>query len=412
MFSLLRTRGVNMSALDPTNRGNALTDHERKNLAILETIRRGKTVSRTDISRITGLNIVTVSNYINEFIKKGLVIEKGYDASSGGRRPTIVEIDPTYSYVIGVDLGLSIITAVLTDLEVNMVSRSQKDRPKEEAEKILDVLYEAINDVIRDSKIERPKIKGICVAASGLVDKEAGTVHSTSSTTSVYLPINLSLERKFGIETFIENDATAAAYGEWALSLDLDTKVMLYMYSGVGCGIVINGEVFRGATGVAGETSLKDHLEPTDLWIGNLSALGPWASHLGIPDSVREKIRGGAKSKLSSDYKDLNDITLDAVFKAAKENDKVCIEAIEDAGNALGIRIAFLVNLLNPDVVVVGGGIEQAGSILLDAVRRAVKKWAFEEMAEVVKVIPARLGINSVALGAASLVVRNVFSTV
>lgn len=389
-----------------------LSDHERKNLAILETIRRGKTISRTDISRITGLNIVTVSNYINDFITKGLIVEKGYDSSTGGRRPTIIELNPTYTYVIGVDLGINYIRAILTDLEANVIANVSKERPKEDAESVINAITGSIDEVIKTAKLDRSKIKGICVAASGLVDKEAGTVHSTFGTTSVFLPINLSLERKFNIDTFIENDATAAAYGEWALSLDLDTKVMLYMYSGVGCGIVINGEVFRGATGIAGETSLKSHLEPTDLWIGKLSALGPWAAHLGIPDDVRERIKTGAESKIAKLVKNTEDLSLDVVFKAAKENDKLAIEAIEKAGNTLGIRIAFLVNLLNPDVVVIGGGIEKAGSVLLDSVRTAIKRWAFEEMAEVVKIIPARLGDNSVALGASTLVIRRIFSRV
>ena len=389
-----------------------LSDHERKNLAILESIRRGKTISRTDISRITGLNIVTVSNYINDYIKKGLIVERGYDSSTGGRRPTIIELNSDYTHVIGVELGVKNIRTVLTDLEANLIASAKKERPREDAESIINCITSTIEEVIKASKLEKSKIKGICVAASGLVDKEAGTVHSTIGTVSVFLPINLSLERKFGIDTFIDNDATAAAYGEWALSLDLDTKVMLYMYSGVGCGIVINGEVFRGATGVAGEPSLKDHLEPTDLWIGKLSALGPWAAHLGIPDDIKERIKQGGESKISKMVGNLDDLTLDIVFKAAKENDKLAIDAIEKAGNSLGIRIAFLVNLLNPDVVVIGGGIEQAGSILLDSVRRAVKKWAFEEMAEVVKIIPARLGDNSVSLGAATLVIRSVFSKV
>lgn len=389
-----------------------LSDHERKNLAILESIRRGKTISRTDISRITGLNIVTVSNYINDYIKKGLIIERGYDSSTGGRRPTIIELNSVYTHVIGVELGLASIKTVLTDLEAKVIATLKKDRPMEGAESVINCITGSIEEVMKAAKLDKSKVKGICVAASGLIDKEAGTVHSTIGTTSVFLPINLSLERKFGIDTFIENDATAAAYGEWALSLDLDTKVMLYMYSGVGCGIVINGEVFRGATGVAGETSLKDHLEPTDLWIGKLSALGPWAAHLGIPDDVRECMKKGADTKISKMVSKPEDITLDIVFKAAKENDKLAIECIEKAGNTLGIRIAFLVNLLNPDVVVIGGGIEHAGSILLDSVRRAVKKWAFEEMAEVVKIIPARLGDNSVSLGAATLVIRSVFSRV
>ena len=387
-----------------------LSDHERKNLAILETIRRGKTISRTDISRMTGLNIVTVSNYIGEYLSRGLIIEKGYDSSTGGRRPTIVELNPTYTYVIGVELGLDRIRTVLTDLEATVITQSDKERPREDAESVINAIVAAIEDVIKASKLDRTKIKGICVAASGLVDKEAGTVHSTVGTVSVFLPINLSLERRFGIPTMIENDATAAAYGEWALSLDLDTKVMLYMYSGVGCGIVINGEVFRGATGVAGEPSIRDHLEPTDLWIGKLSALGPWAVHLGIPDEVKTRIKEGQESKISRMVKNIDDLTVEDVFKAAKENDKLAIEVTEKSGTTLGIRIAFLVNLLNPDVVVIGGGIEQAGSVLLDAVRKAVKRWAFEEMAEVVKIIPARLGHDSVSLGAATLVIRNAFS--
>jgi len=392
--------------------GNVLSDHERKNLAILESIRRGKTISRTDISRITGLNIVTISNYINDYIKKGLIVERGYDSSTGGRRPTIIELNSSYTHVIGVDLALDGIRTVLTDLEAKVIASTQKDRPSEDAESIINCITRSIEEVIKTAKLDKSKIKGICVAASGLVDKEAGTVHSTIGTTSVFLPINLSLERKLDVDTFIENDATAAAYGEWALSLDLDTKVMLYMYSGVGCGIVINGEVFRGAAGVAGETSLKNHLEPTDLWIGKLSALGPWAAHLGIPDEVRERIKQSSDSKILKIAGKPENITLDIVFKAAKENDKLAIEAIEKAGDALGVRIAFLVNLLNPDIVVIGGGIEQAGSLLLDSVRRSVKKWAFEEMAEVVKIIPARLGNDSVALGAATLVIRSVFSKV
>lgn len=407
----LNTRGSKMVSTG-YGRESDLSDHERKNLAILEAIRRGKSISRTDISRITGLNIVTVSNYINDYITKGLIVEKGYDSSTGGRRPTIIELNPTYTHVIGVELGLKNIRAVLTDLEANVIATSKRERPKEDAETVINNIIASIEEVIKTSKLDKSKIKSICVAASGLVDKEAGTIHSTIGTVSVFLPINLSLERRFGISTFLENDATAAAYGEWALSLDLDTKVMLYMYSGVGCGIVINGEVFRGATGIAGETSLKDHLEPTDLWIGRLSALGPWAAHLGIPDEVKARIQEGQESKISKMAPNLDEITLDVVFKAAKENDKLAIEAIEKAGNTLGIRIAFLVNLLNPDVVVIGGGIEQAGSVLLDAVRRAVKRWAFEEMAEVVKIIPARLGDNSVSLGAATLVIRSVFSRI
>ena len=114
-----------------TSREGVLSDHERKNLAILESIRRGKSISRTDISRITGLNIVTVSNYINDYIKKGLIIERGYDSSTGGRRPTIVELKKDYAYVVGIELGLKIIRTVLTDLEANVIASVKKERSAE-----------------------------------------------------------------------------------------------------------------------------------------------------------------------------------------------------------------------------------------------------------------------------------------
>src|SRR3989338_3961782 len=117
-----------------------LSDRERKNLAILDAIKRYGPISRTDISKLIKLNIVTVSNYVNNFIEQGLVIEKGLDISSGGRRPTIVELNPKSSYVIGVDLGVFHVRTVLADLEGNIVAHSTSPRPRDSADNVVQTL--------------------------------------------------------------------------------------------------------------------------------------------------------------------------------------------------------------------------------------------------------------------------------
>jgi predicted NBD/HSP70 family sugar kinase len=392
---------------------HSLTDRERKNFAILEAIKRYGPISRTDISKLTKLNIVTVSNYVNTFIEQGIVIEKGLDVSSGGRRPTIVVLNPKASYVIGVDLGVFHIEALLADLEGTVVSRARTTRPRDTADNVVKVLTEQIEKVIKTGGIDLKRIRGIQVGASGVIDREVGTVRCTEGVASIYVPITTLLGERFKMPVKLEHDVTTAAYGEWSLGAGTDVDIMLFMYSGVGCGMIINGEIYHGISGTAGEVSIRDRLEISDVWIGNISALKPWAAHLGIPDEAREAIRGGTSSKISDLVKgDLDKISFDTVVEALRAGDKLATEVAQKAGERLGVRISFLVNLLNPGAVVIGGGIEAAGPALIESVKKMVRLCAFEEMSNAVKIIPARLGEDCVALGAASLVIRDVFASV
>jgi predicted NBD/HSP70 family sugar kinase len=391
----------------------SLTERERKNVAILEAIKRYGPISRTDISKLTKLNIVTVSNYVNNFIEQGIVIEKGLDISSGGRRPTIVVLNPKASYVMGVDLGVFHVTAVLTDLEGSIVSRTKGARPKDSADSVVKVLIDQIDQIIQGSGVDPKKIRGIQIGASGVIDREVGTIRCTEGVASIYVPITTLVSERFKVPVKLEHDVTTAAYGEWSLGAGNDVDIMLFMYSGVGCGMIINGEIYHGISGTAGEISIKDQLDFTDVWIGNISALKPWAAHLGIPDDAREAIKAGGVSKISDLVKgELDRIMLETVFEAVKEGDKLAAEIVQKAGERLGIRIAFLINLLNPGAVVIGGGIEVAGPILIEAVKKMVRLCSFEEMANAVKIVPARLGGDCVAIGAASLVIRDVFANV
>ena len=388
---------------------SGLSDHERKNLAILETVRKEGPLSRTDISKTTRFNIVTVSNYINSFIKQGLILEKGLDASSGGRRPEIVELNPAFGYVIGVDLSLDHISAILCDLSTNILAKVRKDRPKEDAQGVVNMILDLMSEVVKKAGKEQSKVRGVCIGASGVIDKEAGTIHCTEGTTSIYVPLATLIEQKFDLPAFIENDATSASYGEWCLSLGhvSDIKSMVYMYSGVGCGIIVNGEIYHGSSGSAGEPSIQWTGEKPLCNLGATCALMPWVLDLGMGQQVLEAVKKGTQTKI--EHSDGN-IKLGNIFRAARGNDPLAMEVIKRAGYNLGLKVAFIVNLLNPGVIMIGGGVERAGSLLIDSIKKTVREYAFEEMANAAKIVPARLADDAVALGAASLVIRGVFA--
>ena len=402
-----------------------LTDRERKNLLILEAIRRQKETTKTEISKLTQLNIVTISNYVNHYIEEGLVVEKGFDISGGGRRPLLLELNPKVGYVIGLGLSMTNMVGTLTDLAGNVIADIKREKPpvvatrnsplsQESAEAIIQGLIQLASDLIAESKVDIPKIRGIGVGIPGIIDEPGRTVRWTSqigapgkeSPYDVAIAISVKdlFENRFNIPTFIENDATVAAFGVLWLGLEPGIKNLIYMYSGVGCGIIINGEVYRGSSGGAGEVTIYDPVdEKLDLPLGPLKMVG---LDMGMLDGVRQAVAKGVSTSL----KETPDLSAKKIIEAAKEGDRLAVELVEEAGARLGVKIAFLVNFLNPEVVVIGGGLEEAGSIILEPIKRIVKKSSFAEHAGDVRIIPSRLGEHSVALGAASLVIQSVFA--
>jgi len=399
-------------------RDQVFSDRERKNLAILDVIRKSGPVTRTEISKVTKLNIVTVSNYVNSYVDKSLVVEKGFDVSTGGRKPTLVELNAKMGYVIGVDIGPVNMIAVITDLANTVIGKVKRERPGGPMNEVITSSIEMVYEIIEKSKIDKNKMKGVGLGISGVIDAVAGTVRDTDPdrgrTTGSYASVKSLVQKEFNIPTFIGNDSTVAAFGEKRLGLEQEIDDMLYVYSDVGCGIIIKGEIYCGAGGSAGEMQLMvDNLE-SPLAKENPTYLRPWGVDLGITEEAKRIL---SKEKTSSKMLDLaggdlENISSDIVIEAAKSKDKLAIEIIENAGNNLGIRIAYLINLFNPEVVVIGGGIEQAGELLLAPVRKTVRQLAFEEPANTVKIVPSRLGDSAVALGSAALVLREIFARI
>ncbi|MBU0548990.1 MAG: ROK family transcriptional regulator, partial [Candidatus Omnitrophica bacterium] len=323
------------------NLGNQeLTEKEKRSIDILEMLRRFGPISRPEISQRLGVNIVTVSNYIEDFIKNKIVLEKELDVSEGGRRPVLLDLNPQAAYAVGVGLNLMNMVGLLVDAKGNIVLKTQIKRPQASVKEIVEVIFEITREILRRSKKYMPDIKGIGIGIAGIIDKKEGSIHwpeklnnHNYTYASVNVPLRDLIEKEFGLPTVIENDATAACFGEQWLDLEPGLKNVIYMISGVGCGIMINGEIYTGSKGCAGEISINNYKKDNlfNCSLGNPCFLKRWEIDLGIVREARNKLSGSSHetSKIIElvDNK-IEDIDLRSIFVAAKEGDKLAREIL------------------------------------------------------------------------------------
>ncbi len=399
------------------------SEKEKRNIEILGILRKHGPISRSDISQEMGINVVSISNYIDDFIKLNLVYEKELDVSEGGRRPVLLDLNPRAGYAIGVGLNLMNMVGLLVDLKGNIITKTQIARPQASVKDVSECLLDIVREILRRSKGYVENIKGIGIGIAGLINKQDGSIHWPQKMdhyyayASVDLPLRGLMEKEFNLPTLIENDATSACFGEHWFDLKENYKNVLYMFSGVGCGMIINGELYRGAQGYAGETSIYNFKEQ-DMFACEFAKpcfVKRWDLDLGIVEEVKKVLLADAqkaKDFLWGASISIEHLELKNVFTAARFKNPIALQALEKAAKRLGIKIAFLVNLLNPQMVVIGGGFEEAGDEFLQMIRNTVNDWAFREATSNLKIVYSQLRENAVAMGAASLVLEKAFAQI
>jgi predicted NBD/HSP70 family sugar kinase len=333
----------------------------------------------------------------------------------------LLDLNPQGGYIVGVGLNLMNIVGILVDLKGNIITKTQIARPRPSVKEITECLLEVIREIFRRSKEYSSNIKGVGVGIAGLVNKKDGFIYWPQKMdhyytyASVDLPLRNLIEREFDLPTLIENDATAAAFGEYWLGMEGNIKNLIYMFSGVGCGLVINGQIYRGAQGYAGEVSIYN-FKDQDLFNcaqGKPCFLKRWEMDLGLIEELKsllQKDKAAAERFFKLTSSTMENVDLKSIFIANRSKDPLAAAVLDNAAKRLGIKIAYLVNFLNPEMVVIGGGFEEAGEQFLNRVATTVREWTFREVSEDLKIVYSQLRENSVALGAASLVMQRVFA--
>ncbi len=409
-----------MRAIDFQKEG--FSEKERRNVEILEILRRRGPISRPEISKETGINVVTISSYIDNLIRHNLVYEKELDVSEGGRRPGLLDLNSQGGYVIGVGLNLLNMVGVLIDFKGNIIFKTQVERVGVSVKEAVESLLNMIRQIIRRSK--GYNIQGVGIGIAGVIDKDEGSVcwpERISPNLTNYASVNVRfkdlIEKEFGLPAIIENDATAACFGEYWLQLDPAFKNIIFMFSGVGVGLMVGGQIYTGSQGCAGEPSIHNYKEDKlfNCALGNPCFLKRWDTDLGIVEDMKSRLindKLAAEKFLELTSHNLENIDFKSILAAVKAGHDIACAVLSTAAKRLGIKTAYLVNLFNPQIVIIGGGLEEAGEDFLNNVITTVKEWAFREVTKDLKIIYSQARENAVALGAASLFTQKVFAQV
>jgi len=358
-----------------------------------------------DLGKEMDLSVPTVTKLVGELIDEGYVVDFGKQETNGGRRPNIYGVNPDSGYFLGVDIKRFRINIALINFKGDMVeSKFSIPFNYENTQDSFDKLCFIINDFVDNLSIPKSKILSVGVNMSGRVNAETG--HSYSLYFFSEKPLTEIFQERLNMHVTIDNDSRSMAYGEYINGVVNGEKNILFVNVswGLGLGIFIDGKLYYGKSGFAGEFG---HLNAFDNEIlchcGKKGCLETQASGSFIYRRFLEKVAEGNSSILEKRIKDGEAIIQEDILDAAMKEDMLAIELIEEVGNTLGKHIAGLINLFNPELVIIGGVVALTGDYLLLPIRSAVKKYSLNLVSKDTSIKLSKLGDKAGVVGACML---------
>ena len=318
-------------------------------------------------------------------------------------------------FIVGVDLGGTniVVGAVSSDGGTQLPVRSEPTHAERGATTVTAQIAAMIKAVIENAHTARggtaTKFLGVGVGAPGPLDRARGIVVVAPNLRWHNYPLRDEIATRVGLPVTIDNDANCATLGEWWLGAGRGTRNMLGLTigTGIGGGLIIEGELFHGATDVAGEVGhMTIDTQGRRCACGNYGCLEAYASGTAIADRAREALTDHPSLLLSLANGDPAQITAQTVFVAATKNDAVALEVVRDTARFLGTGIANLLNIINPEVVVITGGVTQAGDALFEPLLAEVRRRAFRPAWEAVRIVPGALPGTAGVVGAVATFLR------
>lgn len=376
---------------------------------VLNMIHRAGSISRSDIIRETNLSATTVSSLVNILILSGFIRQGAEGASSGGRRPIMLEFNYKSRRVIGIDMGASHVTVIAMDMHGEIETReSRKMDVIHNPTQTLDTISEMVKQIMISVGLKSADILG-----AGMTVPTPLTGEKLDRMLTFYMPAwegiipAAEIQQRIHIPVYLENDANAAALGEkwWGSGKSYEDMAYIKLGIGVGSGIVLNDQVYRGYNGTAGEighTTIDVHGRKCRC--GNSGCM---ESYVGGPGLIQDVIEGYQKYEIPLPFTGSFDVS--DIVAAAAAGDAVCRDVIKNAGTYLGIAIANLLNLVNPGLVILGGDLVEADDLLIDSVNQSIDERVMPMKAHQAEIKLGLLGVNAVAIGAGTLVIYRGF---
>jgi glucokinase len=309
--------------------------------------------------------------------------------------------------VLAIDLGgTKIMVAIISHQGQVVAKEYYPTLAGEGPQSVIDRILSAIDQLLKVRSMDLSQLHSMSIAAAGAIDLDKGLVTLSPNLPDwLDIPLRDIVSGKYKVKTYIINDASAAALGEHHFGAGEGVNNLIYLTvgTGIGGGIIINGELYLGPSGSAGEIGhITIDVNGPRCSCGNIGCLEMLASGTAMAREAIKRISRGEKSILTEMVEGkIENITAEKVEAAARGGDSLASEVISQAATYLGVGMVNLVNIFNPEMIIVGGGVAQMGDLLLDPARQVVKERAFQLSAQVVRVVPAQLGSDAGVLGAA-----------
>ena len=379
---------------------------------ILNTIRKVGPISRMEIAEITGQSRATVTNITARLIQEDMIFEKMTESSSSrGRRRVLLALNPAAASVVGVKLSAFKVSFAVTNMQADVLSSLiiPVRIAKRSVEFVADLIEEGIRHCVDEARLSMKKISGIGIGIPGFVGGEAGVAYWSPLYRQGNTTLRSLIENRFNIQTFIENDAnTVTLAQQWfGEGKGLSNFLMVTVEHGVGMGIVANGQIYRGSRGIGAEFGHMV-IEPggAPCRCGKLGCIEAYAADYRILKAAEDACQSGEWQ-----CNDISSLTIEEVTDVARKGNSCLQEIFAKGGEVLGLGISGLIQIFNPEKIIIAGEGVRAGDLLFEPMKKNIKIHTSPEMYETLQIVIQKWEDTDWARGAASLVLQELYKS-
>jgi N-acetylglucosamine repressor len=391
--------------------GNELRRYNKKKKILFQLYNK-KALSVSEISKSLDISLTTTLSLLNEMTEEKLVEFRGEGKSRGGRKPALFGLARKSVFVIACELGHYTGRVAIYDSHNQLVASVVEFDTNINDDELVNKIFQKTKKLIRHNKIDEDLIFGVGLTMPGLVNEELGVNFTIKK--EKFQNVKERLEEKFGKQVYVNNDARMQAFGEYVFGAAKGYKnaIIVNWSWGIGLGMILNGKLYNGASGFAGELSHIKVKDDGELCVcGKKGCLETIASTKTLIDKAVEGITQGKITQLTQIYNNHKfEIKPQQIIQAAKSGDEFSISLLHDIGLALGKGLSVTIQLLNPDIIVIGGPMSQANQYILIPIQQSLNKYCLEQILKNTRIVISKDWRQAGLLGVSAIMFHRVFS--
>jgi predicted NBD/HSP70 family sugar kinase len=379
----------------------------------LQIIRAEGSISRAHLAEKTGNSPFLISKICDKLLAAGFVSEAGQGDSTGGRRPTLLSLKPGLGRLIGIHLGTVNVRIAMTDFSGKLIEYTKEEsRSNRGPEAAIQHLFDLVDKMLKKAGVSYSELNGIGIGVSGVVERSTGTILFWPKLPLwINVPVRKMFEERYKTVFDLEDTSRTQAFAEYRLGGINSARHFVYVAvgAGIGAALFFNGQLYSGAAGFAGEFGHISISETGPLCsCGNRGCLETIVSAAALIRKGRQGVSGGLSNTLMKMSKgDSINLSVEMIAQAAREGDRFSLRLLSETGTHLGRSLVGLINLLNPELIVIGGGVASAiGELILPEIERAIRERAMIQGENQVRIQISRLEERDWAVGATLVVVE------